>query len=89
MFLLKDNMILKPSKSALAKALDQRQTKDASKLDDCFSMEIENEFDEDKEENNSDVEENFLKILELVKKIPLRTPTKLTTLLMVVIFYIE
>ena len=52
MFLLKDNMMRKPSKSALAKALDQRQTKDASKPDGIFSMESENEFGRDKEEND-------------------------------------
>ena len=48
MSLFKDNMMRKPSKLALAKALDQRQTKDASKADGSFSMESENEFGEDK-----------------------------------------
>ena len=57
-------MIQKRSKSALAKALDQRQTKDASKPDGSFSMESENEFSEDKEENDSDVEENIFETLE-------------------------
>ena len=54
MSLFKDNMMHKPSKSALAKALDQRQTKDAS-----FSIESDNESGEDKEKNDSDVEENI------------------------------
>ena len=54
----------KLSKSALTKALDERQTKDASKPDGSVSMESENELDEDKEENNSDVEENIFEILE-------------------------
>ena len=64
MSLLKDNLISKPTKSALAKTLDQRQTKDASKPDGSFSMESQNEFGEDKEENDSDVEENIFEILE-------------------------
>ena len=59
MSLFKDNMMHKPSKSALAKALDQRQTKDAS-----FSIESDNESGEDKEKNDSDVEENIFEILE-------------------------
>ena len=59
MSLFKDNMMHKPSKSALAKALDQRQTKGAS-----FSVESDNEFGEDKEKNDSDVEENIFEILE-------------------------
>ena len=56
-------MMCKLSKSALAKALDQRQTKDASKPDASFSIESENEFGKDKE-NDSDVEENIFEILE-------------------------
>ena len=51
MSLFNDNMMRKLSKSALGKALEQRQTKDASKPDGSFSMESENEFGEDKEEN--------------------------------------
>ena len=39
----------KPSKLAFAKALDQRQTKDASKPDGSFSIESENEFGKHKE----------------------------------------
>ena len=61
--LFKDNMICNPSKSALAKALDKRQTKEASKPDVSFSMESENEFGKDKEENDSDVEQNVFQIL--------------------------
>ena len=53
----------KLSKSALAKALDQRKTKDASKPDASFSIESENEFGKDKE-NDSDVEQNIFEILE-------------------------
>ena len=64
MFLFKDIMIQKPSKLELAKARDRRRTKDASNPDGSFSMESENEFDEDKEENNSDVDENIFEILE-------------------------
>ena len=63
MALFKDNMMHKPSKSALAKALDQRQTKDASKPVGSFSMESKNEFGKDKNENDSDVEENIFEIL--------------------------
>ena len=64
MSLFKDNIMRKPSKSALAKALDQRQTKDPSKPDGSFWMESENEFGEDKEENYSDVGKNIYEILE-------------------------
>ena len=64
MSLFKDNIMRKPSKSALAKALDQRQTKDPSKPDGSFWMESENEFGEDKEENDSDVGKNIYEILE-------------------------
>ena len=53
----------KLSKSALAKALDQRKTKDASKPDASFSIESKNEFGKDKE-NDSDVEQNIFEILE-------------------------
>ena len=55
MSLLKDRMKCKPSKSAFAKALDQK----SSKPDGSFSMESKDEFGEDKEENDSDVEENI------------------------------
>ena len=61
MSLFKDNMMWK---SALVKARDQGQTKVASKPDGSFSMESENEFGEDKEENDSDVKENILESLE-------------------------
>ena len=64
MSLFKDNMMRKPSKSTLAKALDQRQTKDASKPDGTFSIESENEFGEDKDEDDCDVEQNIFEILE-------------------------
>ena len=64
MFLFKDIMIQKPSKLELAKARDRRQTKDASNPDGSFSMESEKEFGEDKEENDSDVDENIFEILE-------------------------
>ena len=57
-------MMQKPSKSALAKALDKRQTKDSSKPDGIFSMESESEFGKYKEENDSDVEENVFEIVE-------------------------
>ena len=90
--MFKDNMMHKPSKSAFPKALDQRETKDASKPDGSFSTESENEFGKDKEENDSDEEENNFEILEdtgIKKKIPLQTPAILTALLKVVIFYIE
>ena len=93
MSLFKDNIMRKPSKSALAKALDQRQTKDPSKPDGSFWMESENEFGEDKEENDSDVGKNIYEILEDTginkKDTTLKTPAKLTTFLMVLIFYIE
>ena len=64
MSLFKDNMMRKLSKSALGKAIEQRQTKDASKPDGSFSMESENEFGEGKEENGSDVEDNIFEIFE-------------------------
>ena len=57
-------MMHKPSKSALAKALDKRQTKDSSKPDGIFSIESESEFGKYKEENDSDVEENVFEIVE-------------------------
>ena len=71
MSLLKENMTLKPPKAAVGKALNQRQIKDASKPDGIFSMESENDFGEDKEENDSDVEENIFEIIEdarIIKK---------------------
>ena len=64
MSLFKDNMMCKPSKLTLVKALDQKQTKDASKAEGSFSMESENEFGEDKEENDADVEKHIFEILE-------------------------
>ena len=91
MSLFKSNMMRKPSKSALAKALDQRQEKDASKPDGSFSMESKNEFDDDKEESYSDTEENIFEVLEDtgINKKGTTSDTSYITLLMVVIFYIE
>ena len=64
MSLFKDNMMCKPSKLTLEKALEQKQTKDASKAEGGFSVESENEFGEDKEESDADVEEHIFEILE-------------------------
>ena len=64
MSLFKGNMMRKPSKLALAKALHQRQTKDALKADGSFSMKSENEYGEDKEENDAGVEQHIFEILE-------------------------
>ena len=64
MSLFKENIMRKPSKSVLAKGLHQRKAKRASLVDPNLSAEGEGEFEEDEEENTSDVEDNIFEILE-------------------------